>query len=230
MRTLTKAEMTDGFDIDIEEQDFPRRVIQGGKLKFTNDGIWVDSDENEIPPTLELIVVDRQRTLQKWGRDGAPLESRFLEPDEPWPNIEALNNSAPRSEWREAFGQMQGPWQCSWILYFFDPVSGDKYTYVTATTGGHMCVGDLSDKIKMIRKVRGRVHPVVTLATTHMNTKFGGRERPSFKVVRWVRLGGDGILPASSETPPALPAQDTPGMAVVEEPTVAEIVNDKIRF
>jgi hypothetical protein len=228
MRKLSKAEMTDGFDADIEEQDLgPRRVIQGGKLKFSNDGIWVNSDEEEIPPTLELIVVDRQRTLQKWGKDGAPLESRFLEPNEAWPNIESLNAAAPRSEWREAFGQMQGPWQCSWILYLFDPASGDKYTFVTATTGGHMAVGDLSDKIKMIRQVRGRVHPVVTLASTHMNTKFGGRERPSFKVVRWVRLGGDGILPASPETP-SLPAQE--GMAVVEEPTVAEIVNDKIRF
>ena len=72
MRKLTKAEMVDGFDADIDEGDSgggPRRVIQGGKVKFTNDFTWVDANEEEIPPDLELIVADRQRS-------GVPHASR----------------------------------------------------------------------------------------------------------------------------------------------------------
>lgn len=261
MRTMTKAEMIDGFDVDADEEGFgPRRVIQGGKLKFTNDFTWIDSNEEEIPATLELIVADRARVLQKWGQDGAPLETRFLEPEERWPDVEALNKAAPKNEWREGFGNPVGPWECSWVLYFLNPLTGDKYTYVTGTTGGHMAVGDLSDKIKIMRRLRGHVYPVVTLSDTFMQTKFGGRQRPSFKVVRWVSLDGDAALPAPEEAPRALPAQeqpaaattaveqattplkpkkkpaagkkatDTSGMKVVEEPGTEEILGDEIRF
>jgi hypothetical protein len=255
---MTKAEMVDGFDVDADESDIgPRRVIQGGKIKFTNDFVWTDSDEEEVPGELELVVADRARVLQKWGADGAPLESRFLEPDEKWPDVDALNAKTPRSEWREGFGNMVGPWQCSWVIYLLNPLTGDKFTYVTSTVGGHMAVGDLSDKIRVMRRLRGaRVYPVVTLSDTHMQTKFGGRQRPDFKVVRWVALEGDTALPAP-ETPRALPAQeqsaaavvpsttapepkpkksaagkkvDTSGMTVVEEPSTEEVLGDKIRF
>jgi hypothetical protein len=40
-------------------------------------------------------------------------------------------------------------------------------------------------------------YPVVQLANMHMKTRFGGRERPHLKIVRWITLGEDGrALPA----------------------------------
>jgi hypothetical protein len=236
MRKLTKTEMVDGFDADIDEEDGggPPRVVQGVKVRFTNDYSWVDANEDEIPPDRELIVADRQRVLQKWGTENVPIESRFLEPHEKWPDIEALNNMVPKSEWREAFGNLVGPWSASWILYLLNPLTGDKYMFVTGTTGGHMAVGELSDKIKVMRRLRGaRVYPVVNLSTTHMPTRFGNRERPHFKVVRWIGLDGDAALPTPEETR-ALPTQEqapkATGMKVVKEPTTEEVLGDKIRF
>jgi hypothetical protein len=250
MRKLTKNEMLDGFDVDADEQDVgARRVVQGGKLKFTQDFKWVDNDEEEVSANLELVVVDRARVLQKWSTDGAPLETRFLEPDERWPDVEALNTAAPRSEWREGFGSLVGPWQCQWVIYLLT-LLGEKYTYVTGTTVGHMAIGDLSDKIKVMRRLRGvHVHPVVTLSDTFMQTKFGGRQRPHFKVVRWVCLDGDAALPAPEESPrPLPPAQaaekhgsnggitdapaiaTAPAIAAVKEPSTEEILDDKVRF
>jgi hypothetical protein len=154
--------------------------------------------------------------LQKWSTDAdrPPLDSRFLEPDEPWPDVKALNNAAPRSEWRDSFGTMVGPWECSWVIYLLNPLTGDKFTYVTGTTGGHMAVGDLSDKIKVMRRLRGmRVYPVVTLSDTFMPTKFGGRQRPHFKIARWICLDGDTALPAPEEPPRPLPPGASGGEA-----------------
>jgi hypothetical protein len=214
MRTITKTEMLDGFDSEPEAADDQdangaRRVIQGDKLKFSNDFVWVSgSDEEEVSPETELIVAERTRVLQKWGKEGAPTETRFLEPQEPWPNLKALNEKVPKSEWREAFGNMVGPYDAAWVLYLLDPLAGSKYTYVTNTTGGHMAVTDLTDKIRTLRMLRGRCHPVVRLGSVHMTTKYGGRERPSFVVMRWVRLDGNTALPVQEEQQ-ALPAQST---------------------
>ena len=105
----------------------------------------------------------------------------------------------------------------------------DRFTYVTGTVGGNMAVGDLSDKIKTMRRLRGeQVYPVVTLADTHMKTRFGGRQRPHFKIARWVQLGGNGTaLPA----PPAPQASQAPLLAgrSVKEPDLKEELNDEIK-
>jgi hypothetical protein len=48
-----------------------------------------------------------------------------------------------------------------------------------------------------------------------MNTRFGGRYRPHFEIVRWVRLGGEGgdveALP-----PPAHPTTSQPELPLKE--------------
>lgn len=201
------------------------------RLRFTNDFVWVDDDEEEIEKGREFIVVDRERVLQKWGPDQTPLETRWLDPKEPWPDIEALNNNTPKKEWREgADGKQQGPWQAQWIIRLLDVRSMDKLTYPTSTTGGHMAVGDLSGRVKTMRRLRGgQVYPIVTLSDVHMKTKFGGRQRPHFEIVRWVYLGDDGnALPVAEKPRPQL--QAGPAEHVVEEPSTKEIMNDKVRF
>jgi hypothetical protein len=63
------------------------------------------------------------------------------------------------------------------------------------------------------------VHAVVTLGDTFMKTKWGGRQRPHFKIVRWVRLGGEAGVEVA-----ALPPATTP----VQEPSVSEDLNDAL--
>ena len=162
-------------------------------MKFTNEAQWTTRDDDEIATDLELIAVDVQRVVQKW-QDGLPAETRILEPGEKFPDLEALNAEVPQSEWVEGpDGKLRGPWQAQHILYLLDPGTMDKYTFPTGTVGGRIAVGELRDKLIWMRRTRGpNVYPVVTLSDTHMRTRFGGRQRPHFKIVRWVRLGGEG--------------------------------------
>jgi len=236
---LMKTEMpaADGFtgwEDSVEGAERPEGagIIQGALVKFTNEAQWTTRDDDEIATDLGLIAVDVQRVVQKW-QDGLPAETRILEPGEKFPDLEALNAEVPRSEWVEGpDGKLRGPWQAQHILYLLDPGTMDKYTFPTGTVGGRIAVGELRDKLIWMRRTRGpNVYPVVTLSDTHMRTRFGGRQRPHFKIVRWVRLGGEGgevgALPPPPTTPtPASSAQSE--SPLVPEPSLAEEMDDEI--
>jgi len=96
----------DGFDSDADEPQ-SRRVIQGTRLAFTNDFDWVDNNDETMSRDRELIMVDRVRVLQKWI-DQKPVETRFLEPNEKWPDVKAMNDGAPKSECRTASRKGRG--------------------------------------------------------------------------------------------------------------------------
>jgi hypothetical protein len=107
----------------------------------------------------------------------------------------------------------------------------DKFTYPTSTTGGHIAVGDISDRIKNMRRFRGEhVYPVITLSDTFMNTRFGGRQRPHFKIVRWVSFRGEGgqvALPPPEPAPQTTSQLELP-LKEVKEPTIQEDMNDDL--
>lgn len=206
----------DGFDayedaIEGEEEQSPSgRVIQGTRLKFTNEACWIDDADNELPAGLELVVVDIGRVVQKWI-DQQPAETIMLGPGERFPEVAKLNADCPKSEWREGpNGQLQGPWQAQHIAYLLDPKTMSRFTWPTSTVGGAICIRDIVDRTKWMRRYRGEhVYPVVELSDTFMNTRFGGRQRPHFNVKRWVALGGAGgnALPAPEQ--PTLPPAES---------------------
>jgi len=221
----TEGPAVDGFDGwsgDIEGHERPDNagIIQGTMLKFDNTAQWKTRDDDELPDGLELIIGGIERVVQRW-QDGKPVngETRILQPGEKFPDVKALNAAVPETEWEEGpDGTRRGPYQCQSIVYFVDPKTMDRYTYPTGTVGGSIAIRDVKDKTIWMRRVRGaNVFPVVTLGDVFMNTRFGGRQRPHFQIVRWVRLGGEGAgeapaLPAPAETA-ALPVVDAPSMA-----------------
>jgi hypothetical protein len=97
-----------------------------------------------------------------------------------------------------------------------------KYSWPTSTIGGHICVSDLVEKTKLMRRFRGqRVYAVVKLNSTLMSKKYN-RQRPDLLVQRWVTLDGSSALP-TAETPsitgPATPPADsTPTPAAAAKP------------
>jgi hypothetical protein len=60
-----------------------------------------------------------------------------------------------------------------------------------------------------MRQFRGEhVYPVVTLSDTFMNTRYGGRQRPYFKIQRFITFGSELLPPPDSPTlagPPSNP-------------------------
>jgi hypothetical protein len=110
----------DGFTDEAEGEDQDQfvggRVIQGTRINFTNEATWVDAAKEELPSDLELIVVDIGRVVQKWGRDNKPSAPPIiLAPNQKYPDIRAMNEACPKSEWRESFGKLVGPYQGSML-------------------------------------------------------------------------------------------------------------------
>ena len=234
-----------GWDDGVEGDDRPQGagIIQGNLIKFTNEAMWVTRDGDELSADLELVAVDVGRVVQKWS-DGQPVETIILEPHQKFPDVEEMNEKVPKKEWVEGpDGNMRGPWQAQHILYLLDPKTMDKFTFPTGTVGGRIGIRELVDKTTWMRRLRGpNVYAVVLLSDTFMNTKWGGRQRPHFKIVRWVSLGSEGGQvealppPTSKERQPDLfanePAQQTSQSDLplneVNEPSLAEEMDDKI--
>ncbi len=222
--TETSLDGFTGFIEGAEGDDRPQggAVIHGTLIKFTNEATWVTSDGDELSREREFVAVGTIRIVQKWI-DQKPEETIFVEPGEPFPDVKAMNEKAPKSEWHEDLnGKMVGPWQAQHVLYLVDPQTLDKFSYPTSTLGGTIALRELCDKIKWLRAARHNpnAHAVVTLSDKHMNTRFGGRQRPHFNVARFIELGGDGELPAPK--PLALESGE------VKEPTLKEELNDDL--
>jgi hypothetical protein len=223
----------EGWEDGVEGDDRPQGagIIQGSLVKFTNEATWVTRDGDKLPTDLELVAVDVVRVVQKWF-DQQPVETIILKPHEKFPDLEKKNEETPREEWGEdRNGNPCGPWQGQHILYLLDPKTMDKFTVPTGTVGGRIAVRELRDKTIWIRRLRGsNVYAVILLSDTFMKTNWGGRQRPHFKIVRWVRLGGEGgeveALP-----PPASPTTQTSAqldLPLVKEPSLKEDLNDEV--
>jgi hypothetical protein len=182
------AGYTDEYEGD---EQFSDRIIIGEHVKYTNDSKWVlKSDPNNTDIIgRELVASSVARVVQKWSPENLPLERITLGPGEKFPDVKAMNEKCPQSEWRIGpSGKLEGPWQAQHILYLADLDKAERYTYPTATVGGHRAITDLIGKIDWMRRFRGStVYPVVKLSKTFMPTKFGGRMRPEFPIVRWIR-------------------------------------------
>ena len=246
---------TDGFD-DAEdgvegESEQPQRVIQGEKINFTNDFTWVTVDDEEIAKDREFLVANTMRVVQKW-EDDQVVETIFVQPNQKWPDVAKLNAACPKSEWREGRNnQLEGPWQRARVTYLVDLQTAQRYTHASGTVGTDICVREFRDRVAMMRQFRGeRVYAVITLGSAFMRTKYGGRQRPDFKIVRWLRPGSGGttlpmsptpqLPPANTEATPGKQTQlaakptttptDAPvGMHTVEPPSLSEQMgNDKV--
>jgi hypothetical protein len=236
MSTTAPLDGFSGFSEEVEgvERSQGASAGQGTMLKFTENGKWVTGAGDPMSLECELVVVDLHRIVQKWI-DGMPVEKIIVEPGKKFPNVEAMNNAAPRSEWREYRGKMIGPWQMEYVVYLLDAATLDSYWFPTSTTGGGMCCRDIARKIAWMRQYRGpKVSAVVTLSDTFMNTQWGGRQRPHFQIVRWI--GFDQAAAPEVKPPAPKPVlesgaaatPETPPWKEIKEPTLAEEMGDAI--
>ena len=118
--TVIDAPRLDGFSGytgEIEGEENSGFVIIGEKISFSNDAKWLDNSGEELTEGLEFIVTKVLRVINYWEEDDDGKsrpnkeKSRILAPGEKFPNTKLLNEQEPKSKWREAFGQMRGPWE-----------------------------------------------------------------------------------------------------------------------
>jgi hypothetical protein len=211
---------SDGFD---QPGDQSGNTIIGLMEKFV-DGDWTTGG---LPsdPKRRLVAVAVDTILQRWQ------EQRVIETigEKPLPNVDELNEATDRNTWElDLNNNPRPPWQRAHIVYFLDLDNAERSTFVSATTGAAIAVSRLKDKTHWMRRMRGtNVVAQIELTWAPMQTRFGMRKRPDFKVVGWVDFtaGGSTLPPTSGpkQLPPVEPKQ-------VEEPSTAENLNDSIRF
>ena len=82
------------------------------------------------------------------------------------------------------------PWQSTRFVYLLDPISVEMLTFSTSSGGGRSAVIDLADQITRMRKLgHPTALPIVELGAAPMQTKYGRKSKPVFKIVKW--YGGD---------------------------------------
>jgi hypothetical protein len=124
---VKKVDGFEGFEDSTEgAQERGGQVIQGQRVKFTNEATWETDDGGEIDENREFIAVDVARMVQRW-RDQKPVETIILAPHQKFPDVAELNANVPREEWVEGpDGNPRGPWQSSHVVYLLDPVAMNK--------------------------------------------------------------------------------------------------------
>lgn len=236
----------DSFDDSVQGADdgHGAGIHTGVRLKYTNEARWETTPDGTDYTDRELTAINVRRTEIRWG-DGRP-EVRELAPGEQYRDLEALNATIPKSEWREGpDGRPRGPWQRQHILEFVDLNGMQRFWWPTSTVGGSRCITDLRDRIMLMRRFRGEnVYPTVRLTHTFMPTRFGGRERPHLEVKAWIKIGGgeaealpspQAPLPPSQEQAAPPTAKAKPGEAkiktqTVSEPSLEEELGDKLPY
>jgi len=178
---------SDGFD---DRENDSGRVIRGAQLKY-NDGCW-SSRDGQPAPSSPLLVVGVLTILQQW-LDQKPIKTLKKEKGKPWPDVEALNDTVPQSQWEIGIdGKPRAPWQMQWVVYLLDEKTAERFTYANGTVGARIAVDELKDRVsdKRFMLANNTVLPLVELPCTPMKTRFGGKMRPEFKTVGWRSFGG----------------------------------------
>jgi hypothetical protein len=150
-------------------------------------------------------------------------------PGEALPDIDELNAAIPESEWEIGLnGEPRPPWQLVHIAYLMNQADAEMFTYINSTIGARIAVEDLAGKVARMRmiKKRPRIRPVVRFRSKPMKTRFSPhpKPRPHFEVVEWRDLGPEPAAPTTPIAPPNTAALGAP----VQEPTLAEEMNDAI--
>jgi hypothetical protein len=199
---------SDGLDSFSLDQIGMKLSAFGGArmLKLTTADVFATREGEVISSNRELVALGLKKFINKFV--GKTLVDTIIVPNnEKVPDIEKMNEAAPREEWSPDpynDGKMKGPYVLVLVLKLIDLVTLDRFAFVTQSKGGAIAIGDLTDKTKIMRRLRGRdVAPVVTCHTIAFPIKKRNiiKRRPDFRVARWIRFGGDGNIALPTEPP-----------------------------
>jgi hypothetical protein len=192
-------------------------VIQGERIRFSREGVWLDANKQPLPNNLQLIVHDVVRVVQKWGHDNMPAEDPIiLGPNQAWPDIQAKNDACPKTEWFMRFGELKGPYQPQKAVYLWDPVTMNKYTWATSSSSGMTRVSEFVEKVQTKRQFKKLQAFAVVKLGSRLWSKRYNTPGPELIVVQWLFKNEEGaLLPMPGET-----------LAITGE----EATGDEVRF
>jgi hypothetical protein len=183
---LAIVNTTDGWGDAAAEN--AERVLKGTLLKFS-DWTWSKGKEGtKVPEGTRLVALGTVAAWVKW-KDGKPAEYKIREAGARLPDREELGDT-DEGDWEAGpDGGPKDPWQNTRFVHLVDPLSAELYTFTTSSWGGRGAVSDLGDQIQRVRYANPGAVPVVELSAAPMQTKFGRKSKPLFKVVEWKKGG-----------------------------------------
>jgi hypothetical protein len=223
MSNSTSIAKTDNVkdDFDFADDGAIASITAFEKFK---DGEWTI---NGLPadPDRRLAVLGVLHNIRRWQNE------RIVETltDKPLPDLEDLNASVPKGEWEmDLNGNPRPPYEHAHDVYLLNLVTGERSTHSSATVGTAIAVDRLKDKVKHMRLIyqNPNIVPQVELGWAPMNTKYGPRKRPDFKIIGWLDFTNNSNNPA---LPPSAPKPLPPvKLPQVAERTSEQALNDEI--
>src|SRR6516225_5073857 len=161
------------------------QVLRGKLLKFA-DWRWTKGTEgDEVEEGTQLVAIGTAATWVKWA-GGKPVQYVTRQPRKMLPHRDGLGD---HDEFLWEMGpdnRPRDPWQNTRFVYFLDPISMEMLTFSTSSGGGRSAVINLADQTKRMRELgHSSALPVVELGAEKMQTKFGLKSKPLFKIVKW---------------------------------------------
>jgi hypothetical protein len=216
----TDLTVDDGFDDDGSGD----QTLQGDILKCV-DGIWSTRESGPFPQGVKLLVVRTTTVLQHWEDHELVAEIKER-PDKPLPDPDELNEKILEEKWDIGLdGKPRPPWVTQHIVYLLDQsgIAASRYTFINSTKGARIAVARLRQKVSDDRLLTGKRRlPIVELKCAPMKTPHGVKQRPDFKIVDWLDVGGNGggdppqqIEPPKSGGQIEKPATNKPAIAEV---------------
>jgi hypothetical protein len=200
-------------------------------------GNYTTREGETIDSTREFILLGLVKVVQKFVGKKL-MDTKIVPPREKFPDVDKMNEDAPREEWGTDFnGKPSGPYVRVLVLKLLDARTMDRYVFVTKSIGGMIAFGDISDKIKLIRRLKGaNATAVITCESgVRMKSQYNphGVPRPHFRIVRYVRLGGEtaalppaqvkALPPSTSAASPTTSAPPTSAAPpILDLPTVPQ--------
>jgi hypothetical protein len=201
-------------------------------LKFKNEGHYEELDGTVFSGQDESLAYGTSRRLRRWI-DNKP-EYQLPKPGELLQDTaDELNAAIPKEQWPIGLtGQPEAPWKPVYAVHLLRIRDGGLFVLEHDTTGQRICIGQFSEQVEVMRRLRGNVLPIVRLGNKPMKTKFGLRLRPHLEIVAWRQISGDGT-PAPQIEPPKNSGSSTEPAEIgkpVKPMTTEEALNDKIPF
>src|SRR5262245_21888547 len=214
-------------DFSLDQIGMQTGAFGGARLLKFNDGQYITREGEVIEPSRELMVLGLKKVVQKFVNKKL-VETEIVPDGEPAPSIKAKNEACPREEWgTDLNGNPAGPYVLVLALKLLDENTMDRFVFVTQSKGGSIAIGDLSDKTKIIRRIKNdnNIVPIVSCRSINFPIKRLNivKKRPDFRVLRFTKLGGsNGRLPAPETPKPiAPPTASTPPSTPSTPPAAA---------
>ena len=177
-----------------------------GTLKTFVDGRYYDGVgkyKTEAPNGERYVVMDVRAGHRRW--ENGQIVEFVTEINGHYPQRHELGHTDQRAWAPGPGGKPADPWQDSREVVLLREVDFAEYTFATSSGGGRAAVDSLRRSIQNANSLRPGQYPIVELGWRPMQTAFGMKSKPDFKIVGWWRPEQPSIAPPDNDLNDPIP-------------------------